>query len=156
VEQLFAGPEGIFTHGATWGGHPVSTVVATANITALRNENVLANVEEHAPRLSNGLQALVDRHQVLKEVRGTGYFYALEFMRDRDSGRELTHEESLALLRQVLPTAMRKVGLLTRPDDRGATMLILSPPLVADASVVDELLDMVDAVLTEADRYTHA
>ena len=156
AEQLFAGPDGIFTHGATWGGHPMATAVATANITALRDENVLANVQENAPRLSSGLWSLFDRHQVLKDVRGTGYFYALEFMGDRASGRELTHNESLALLRQVLPTAMRKVGLLTRPDDRGATMVILSPPLIADAGVVDELLGMVDAVLTEADRYTHA
>jgi len=86
-------------------------------------------------------------------VRGTGYFYALEITADRDSGRELTKEQSLAVLRQVMPAAMRKVGLLTRPDDRGATMLILSPPLVADASVIDELLGQVDFVLGEVGRY---
>lgn len=156
AEQLFSGPDGIFTHGATWGGHPVSTAVATANITALRDEDILANVVEHAPRLSSGLHELGNRHQSVKEVRGTGYFYAIEFMVDRDSGQELAQEQSLALLREVLPAAMQKVGLITRPDDRGATMLLLSPPLVADAAVVDELLGMVDAVIAEADRYTHA
>jgi len=129
--------------------------VATANITALRNEGVLANVVEHAPRFSSGLQELASRHQSVREVRGTGYFYAIELMGDRDSGRELTTEQSLALLREVMPTAMRKVGLITRPDDRGATMLLLSPPLIADGTVLEELLGMVDAVLTETDRYTH-
>jgi len=155
VDQVFSGADGVFTHGATWGGHPVSTAVATANIMALRNEGVLANVVEHAPRFSAGLQDLASRHQSVREVRGTGYFYAIELMGDRDSGRELTTEQSLALLREVMPTAMRKVGLITRPDDRGATMLLLSPPLIADGTVLEELLGMVDAVLTETDRYTH-
>jgi len=155
AEQVFSGADGVFTHGATWGGHPVSTAVATANIMALRNEGVLANVEEHASRFSAGLQELVSGHQSVREVRGAGYFYAIELMADRDSGRELTTEQSLPLLREVMPTAMRKVGLIARPDDRGATMLLVSPPLIADGAVLEELLSMVDAVLTETDRYTH-
>ncbi len=155
AEAVLGGDDGIFTHGATWGGHPVATAVARANILALRGEGVLENVQEHAPRLERGLQSLVAAHPSVKEVRGTGYFYAIELTADRDGGRELTDEQSLALLRQVMPTAMRKVGLITRPDDRGATMLLVSPPLIADGAVIDELLVMVDAVLTETDRYTH-
>jgi adenosylmethionine-8-amino-7-oxononanoate aminotransferase len=155
VDAVFAGDDGIFTHGATWGGHPVSTAVAQANISALRAEGVLDNVQEHAPHFERSLQALVTGHPSVKEVRGTGYFYAIELMADRDSGEALSEEQSLTLLRRVLPEAMRKVGLITRPDDRGATMLLLSPPLIADRTVIDEMVGMVDAVLTEADRYTH-
>ena len=155
ADTVFAGDDGIFTHGATWGGHPVATAVAHANISALRSEAVLDNVRAHAPHFERSLQALVAPHPSVKEVRGTGYFYAIELMADRDSDQQLTEEQSLALLRQVLPAAMRKVGLITRPDDRGATMLLLSPPLIADRVVIDEMLGMVDAVLTEADRYTH-
>ncbi|MHB8618056.1 MAG: aspartate aminotransferase family protein [Chloroflexota bacterium] len=155
VERLFAGPAGMFSHGATWGGHPVSTAVAIANINALRDERVLANVEANAPRLAAGLNQLVGIHRVLREVRGAGYFYALELTADRDAGRDLTPEQSVALLRVVLPSAMRHVGLLTRPDDRGATMLSLAPPLIADQGVIDELLGQVDAVLTEVERFVH-
>jgi len=104
---------------------------------------------------SSGLQEITSRHQSVRGVRGTGYFYAIELMGDRDSGRELATEQSLALLREVIPTAMRKVGLITRPDERGAAMLLLSPPLIADGAVLEELLGMVDAMLTETDRYTH-
>lgn len=154
ADTVFAGDDGIFTHGATWGGHPVATAVAHANISALRSEGVLANVQAHALHFERSLQALVGPHPSVKEVRGTGYFYAIELMADRDSGQELTEAQSLALLRQVLPTAMRKVGLITRPDDRGATVLLLSPPLIADRGVID-MLGRVDAVLTEADHYTH-
>lgn len=155
VDRLFEAPDGMFSHGATWGGHPVSTTVAIANIHALADEHVLDNVRANAPRLAAGLNELVGRHRVLKEVRGTGYFYALELMADSETGRELTHDQSTSLLRSVLPAAMRKVNLLTRPDDRGATMLVLAPPLIADAAVVDELLGQVDAVLDEAGRFVN-
>ncbi|MHB1890334.1 MAG: aminotransferase class III-fold pyridoxal phosphate-dependent enzyme, partial [Acidimicrobiales bacterium] len=155
VDRLFEAPDGMFSHGATWGGHPVSTTVAIANIHALADEHVLDNVQANAPRLAAGLNELVGRHRVLKEVRGTGYFYALELMADSETGRELTHDQSTSLLRSVLPVAMRKVNLLTRPDDRGATMLVLAPPLIADAAVVDELLGQVDAVLDEAGRFVN-
>jgi adenosylmethionine-8-amino-7-oxononanoate aminotransferase len=153
LDAVFAGPDGSFAHGATWGGHPVSTAVATANITALRSEGVVDNVRELGPVLAGGLAEIARRHVSVREVRGTGFFYALEFVADRDSARELSDEQSLALLREVLPAAMHRVGLLTRPDDRGATMLVLAPPLVSDRVVIDELLDEVDAVVDAADRY---
>lgn len=150
VEQLLESPDSSFLHGATWGGHPVATTTAVSNITALRSEKILDNVNEHAGYFRRELEALVRTHTILKEIRGTGYFYALELTADRDSGEELAAEQSRLLLQQVLPAAMRKVGLLTRPDDRGATMLMLAPPLIADRAVLDELVGQVDAVLDEA------
>lgn len=156
VERFYDGPDAQFSHGATWGGHPVATAVAVANVSALRNEGVVGNVATLGPHLRAGLDELATRHQVVADVRGTGFFYAIELTGDRDSGRALTPEQSRALLQQVMPTAMRRVGLLTRPDDRGATMLVLAPPLVADRAVLDELLTQVDAVLTEVGQAVRA
>lgn len=153
LEALLDSSEGAFVHGATFGGHPVATAVAVANITALRDEGVLEDVRTRAPRLRAGLECLAERHRSVKDVRGAGYFYAIELMADRTCGQDLTSEQSQALLRRVLPASMRKAGLLTRPDDRGATMIMLSPPLVADESTIDELLGQLDVVLSDADRY---
>ena len=75
---------------------------------------------------------------------------------DRASGRPLTEQQSVELVGDVMPRAMREVGLITRPDDRGATMLMLSPPLVADQPVLDELLTDVDAVLSAVDAHVRA
>jgi adenosylmethionine-8-amino-7-oxononanoate aminotransferase len=147
---------GLFTHGATWGGHPVSTAVAAANLTALRDEDVLGNVRRLEPRFQAGLDRLSDAHDSVAEWRGTGFFYAIELTGNRSSGRELTAEQSQQLVREVMPMAMRDVGLITRPDDRGATMLMLSPPLIADETVLDELLSQVDAVLDAVDRHVDA
>lgn len=154
AQRLMDSPlAGSFTHGATWGGHPVSTAVAAANLTALRDEDVLGNVQRLEPHFQAGLDRLKDAHPSISEWRGTGFFYALEFTADRRTGRELTAEQSAEITGRVMPNAMRDVGLLTRPDDRGGTMLMLSPPLVADAGVLDELLHHVDAVVDQVDKF---
>ncbi|NIH79715.1 aspartate aminotransferase family protein [Amycolatopsis viridis] len=153
VEQLYDSPRGgVFTHGATWGGHPVATAVAVANITAMRDEKVPQHVLAEGPKLFAALQSLKDAHRCVKDVRGTGFFYAVELMADRDSGRELTEEESLTVLRQVLPEAFRRTGVVLRGDDRGATMIMISPPLVADQDVLSDLLHGVDGMLTDVEK----
>ena len=153
VERLMDSPQGgVFTHGATWGGHPVATAVASANLAALRDEDALGNVRRLEPTFQAGLDRLAAAHHCVREWRGTGFFYAVELMADRRSGRELTPEQSTELVRQVMPQAMRAAGLITRPDDRGATMLMLSPPLVADEAVLDELFGCVDQVLDAVER----
>ena len=144
---------GIFMHGSTWGGHPVSTAVAVANITAMRDEGVLKNVRKLEPFLQAGLDKIVESHPSIREWRGTGFFYALEFTGNRHTGRELTQQQELDLVREVMPKAMRAVNFMTRPDDRGATLLMISPPLVADRTVLEELLASVDAVAAAVDTY---
>ncbi|HKJ11011.1 MAG TPA: aspartate aminotransferase family protein [Ornithinimicrobium sp.] len=153
-EALLDSPQaGMFTHGATWGGHPVSTAVAAANISAMRDEGVLDHVRRMEPPFQAGLDEIVAGHDCVKEWRGTGYFYALELTADRRTGRPLTEQEGVELVREVMPRAMREVGLITRPDDRGAVLLMLCPPLIADAAVLDELLAGVDAVMDAAGAY---
>jgi adenosylmethionine-8-amino-7-oxononanoate aminotransferase len=154
ARDLLTSPQaGVFTHGSTWGGHPVSTAVAVANITAMRDEDVLGNVRRLEPHFQAGLDKIRDAHPTVLEWRGTGFFYALEFTGDRHSGRELTEQQGIELVREVMPAAMRSVNLITRPDDRGATMLMLSPPLVADREVLDDLLSGVDAVVAAVDAH---
>ncbi|WP_020673218.1 aspartate aminotransferase family protein [Amycolatopsis nigrescens] len=153
VQELFDSPHGgTFTHGATWGGHPVSTAVAVANISAMRDEKVPEHVLSEGPRLFSALESLKDAHRCVKDVRGTGFFYAVELMADRDSGREFDSAESARVLREVLPEAFKRTKVILRGDDRGATMLMISPPLVADREVLSELLHGVDAMLTDVEK----
>lgn len=153
VDDLFGSPlGGTFTHGATWGGHPVSTAVAVANITAMRDEKVLDNVLALGPQLKSSLEELQAGHRCVKEVRGTGFFYALEIMADRGTGRELSEQESLQVLREILPESFRRTGVLLRGDDRGATMLMISPPLVADTEVLAHLTDGINGMLEDIEK----
>jgi len=154
LERVWDSPSGMFLHGSTFGGHPVATAVAVANMTALRDEDVLGNVLRNEARLGNGLRALMQAHRCVKDVRGTGYFYALELMRDRDSGADFSDAEVAELLPGgVLDRLVREARVLVRPDGRGGVMLSVSPPLVADTAVLDDLLNRLDQVLGRVDAW---
>lgn len=148
VDRVWDSPSAMFVHGATFGGHPVATAVAVANMTAMRDEKVFDGVLANEGRLIGGLRALMDSHNCVADVRGAGYFCAVELMRDRAAGIRLTDSEFGELLPGgALERFVREARVLVRPDSRGAAMLAVAPPLVADAAVIDDLLARVDQVL---------
>lgn len=153
VEAIWDSPLGSFMHGSTFGGHPVATAVAVATMRALTDEHINDHVLAHQDHLADGLRGLGDSHRCVKEVRGTGYFYAIELMADRDAGLELSPEQVGALQGGLLGRFVRDEQILIRPDDRGATMLTISPPLVAATEVLDDLVDRVDRVLASTDSW---
>ncbi len=147
VEAIYDSEMGAFMHGSTFGGHPVATAVAIANMSALRDESVFQNVLDNEDYLSGCLQDLGKTHAHVSEVRGMGYFYAIELCADRQDRIELTEAQAKALQGGVLHGFLRDAKLLIRPDDRGATMMTISPPLVADRDVLNDLVGRVDDVL---------
>jgi adenosylmethionine-8-amino-7-oxononanoate aminotransferase len=147
VDDLMASEIGTFTHGATWGGHPVVMAVAIANITAMRDEGVLTNAQEHADYFRTSLDRLTAAHDVVSEVRGTGYFYAIELCASRANGHDLTDAQANEFVGEILPSLITEARLLIRADKRGTPKLMLSPPLIAGTQELDELVDGVDRVL---------
>ena len=147
VEAIYDSEMGAYMHGSTFGGHPVATAVAIANIRAMAGEFVLQNVLDNEACLANKLHRLAASHKHVKEVRGTGYFYAIELGVDRDAGIDLSDEQAKALQSGILLRYVRDARLLIRPDDRGATMLTISPPLISDHAVLNDLVGRVDQVL---------
>lgn len=150
LEEIWESEVGLFNHGSTFGGHPVATAVAVANMQAMHDENIMQHVRDNESYMRAGFDKLVDAHNIVREVRGTGYFYALELMQDRANGVDLSEGDALSLQQGVLARMVRDAGLLIRPDDRGATMLVFSPPLVADKAVIDDMHAKADQVLTNA------
>ena len=147
IEEIAASPLGSFVHGSTFGGHPVATAVAVANLTAMRDEKVIENVAANQDHLASAVQGLCDSYDVVKETRGTGYFYAFELAASRSEQRELTADQSAGLLGGELARFIREAGLHIRPDDRGATMLVIAPPLICGHTELDDLIDRVSQVL---------
>ncbi|MEX1178751.1 MAG: aspartate aminotransferase family protein [Nitriliruptor sp.] len=152
AEALGSEKETMFTHGATWGGHPVSCAVALANLDVFASEDVLGNVQRNEDWFGDQLRGLYDRHDIIGDVRGTGYFWALELVKDRQSKVMFDDAESESLLRGFLSARMLELGLILRADDRDEPVIQLSPPLVADREILGELVDIVDQVLTEAEK----
>jgi len=150
VDEIAASPLASFVHGSTFGGHPVATAVAVANLMAMREEGVVENVVAHKDHLASRMRDLHDTYDVVKEVRGMGYFYAVELMGSRAAGRDLTADESAGLLGGELTRFIREAALHIRADDRGATMLAIAPPLICGTDELDDLVTRVAQVIEKA------
>ncbi len=134
-------------HGITFAGHPLCAAIALKNLEIFEREDVLGHVRATEPHLQRRLEALKDL-PIVGDVRGAGFFWALELVKG-DDGR-LDADERERLLRGYLPGRLMEAGVITRADDRGEAVLHLAPPLVADAATLDTLVDRVGEVLTDA------
>jgi 4-aminobutyrate aminotransferase-like enzyme len=110
---------------------------------------VLENVREHEGYLQQRLEELRDRLPIVGDVRGAGFFWALELVRDEENTR-FSAEERERLLRGFLTRRLLDEGLIARPDDRGDAVLHLAPPLICGRREIDELVEKTGAVLADA------
>jgi adenosylmethionine-8-amino-7-oxononanoate aminotransferase len=147
--EPFATGTASFAHGYTWGGHPVAAAVALANLDVFEREALNEHVTENSPRFRATLEKLLDL-PIVGDVRGDGYFFGIELVKDKSSRETFDDDESERLLRGFLSKALFEAGLYCRADDRGDPVIQLSPPLVCDQTHFDEIEQILRAVLTEA------
>ncbi len=138
-----------FGHGYTFGGHPVSTAVAMASLDVFEREGVNQHVLDNQDAFRATLEKLTDL-PIVGDVRGDGYFYAIELVKDKATKKTFSGEESERLLRGYLSRALYDAGLYCRPDDRGDPVVQLSPPLICDQQHFDEMEQILRSVLAEA------
>ena len=140
-------------HGITYGGHPVAAAMALRNIEIFEREGVLENVRAHEGYLGERLGELGERLPIVGDVRGAGFFWALELVRD-EAGTRFSAGEREQLLRGFITGRLLEEGLIARPDDRGDAVLHLAPPLICGRPELDEMVAKTEAVLADAsDRY---
>jgi len=138
-----------FPHGYTFGGHPVSAAVAMANLDIFEREHINDHVHEQAPAFRSTLEKLLDL-PIVGDVRGDGFFYGIELVKDKVSRTTFDDDESERLLRGYLSKALYEAGLYCRADDRGDPVVQLAPPLVCGQAEFDEMESILRSVLTEA------
>jgi adenosylmethionine-8-amino-7-oxononanoate aminotransferase len=139
----------MFAHGYTFGGHPVSTAVALANLDAFENEGINKHVLANENGFRSTLEKLTDL-PIVGDVRGDGYFYGIELVKDKQTKETFNDAEAEKLLRGFLSKALFDAGLYCRADDRGDPVIQLSPPLICDQQHFDEIEQGLRSVLTEA------
>ncbi|HEV2452031.1 MAG TPA: aspartate aminotransferase family protein [Streptosporangiaceae bacterium] len=138
-----------FLHGITFGGHPVCCAVALANLDVFEKEDLPGNVRTHEGAFRGTLEKLLDL-PIVGDVRGDGYFYGIELVKDKGTRETFTDEESERLLRGFLSHALFDAGLVCRTDDRGDPVVQLSPPLTCTQEHFDEMEQILRTVLAEA------
>jgi adenosylmethionine-8-amino-7-oxononanoate aminotransferase len=138
----------VFRHGITFGGHPLCAAIALTNMDIFEREGVLENVralEGHLETRLRQLRAL----PIVGDTRGAGFFWAVELVKD-DANTRFEPAERDRLLRGFLPRRLREAGLIARADDRGDSVLQIAPPLNSDAELLDEIVDRLGDVLSDA------
>ncbi|MGO9198620.1 MAG: aspartate aminotransferase family protein [Acidimicrobiales bacterium] len=147
--EPFLEHEASFAHGITFGGHPVSAAVALANLDIFEREDLLEHVRTNEPAFRATLDKLTEL-PIVGDIRGAGYFYGIELVRDKATKQTFSHEEAEHLLRGFMSPALFEAGLICRADDRGDPVIQLSPPLICDQQHFDEIESILRQVLEEA------
>ena len=138
-----------FLHGFTFGGHPAGAAVALANLNIMEREGTNEHVKANEAAFKATMEKLYDL-PIVGDVRGAGYFLAIEIVKDKVTRETFNAEESEKLLRGFLSKALFENGLYCRADDRGDPVIQLAPPLICDQSHFDEIESILRTVLTEA------
>jgi adenosylmethionine-8-amino-7-oxononanoate aminotransferase len=166
VMEPFLEGTATYSHGITFGGHPVQAAIALKNLEIMKRERIVEHVQENAPLLQQRLSELLEL-PIVGDLRGVGYFWALELVKNKEAkeasastGRvrarapssSFSDEESESLLRGFLSPRMFERGLICRADDRGDAVVQISLPLVAGPAEFDELVTILGDVLAEAGK----
>jgi adenosylmethionine-8-amino-7-oxononanoate aminotransferase len=138
-----------FTHGFTFAGHPVAAAAAMANIDVFEREDLCGHVRAKEDEFRGMLDALRDI-PIVGDVRGAGFFHAIELVKDQSTKEGFSDEESESLLRGFLSGELYRRGLICRADDRGDPVIQLAPPLICDTEHFEEIEGILRGVLTEA------
>ena len=138
-----------FLHGITFAGHPVSAAMALANLDIFEKEDLLGNVRANQSAFRATLEKLCDL-PIVGDVRGDGYFYGIELVKDKATRETFTDDESERLLRGFLSPALFEAGLPCRCDDRGDPVVQLAPPLICGPEHFDEMESILRTTLIEA------
>ncbi|MGK5728803.1 aspartate aminotransferase family protein [Streptomyces sp. URMC 124] len=148
AEPFFKGSN-TFLHGYTFGGHPVSAAVALTNLDIFEREGLNQHVLDNEAAFHATLSKLNDL-PIVGDVRGNGFFYGIELVKDKATKESFTPEECERLLYGFVSKKLFENGLYCRADDRGDPVIQVAPPLISDQSTFDEIEQIVRGVLTEA------
>jgi adenosylmethionine-8-amino-7-oxononanoate aminotransferase len=149
VMEPFLQSGAMYTHGITFGGHPVMCAIALKNIEIMKRERVMEHVLGNEDAFRATLGQLLDL-PIVGDVRGAGFFYAIELVKDKETKETFSDEECNTLLRGFLSPQLFERGLICRADDRGDPVIQISPPLVAEQAQFDEMTGILGEVLAEA------
>ncbi|MFE5855065.1 aspartate aminotransferase family protein [Streptomyces sp. NPDC056500] len=149
IAEPFYKGDNTFLHGYTFGGHPVSAAVGIANLDIFEREGLNQHVLDNEGNFKATLEKLYDL-PIVGDVRGNGFFYGIELVKDKATKETFTDEETERVLYGFLSKALYDNGLYCRADDRGDPVIQLAPPLIADQTTFDEIEQVLRTVLTEA------
>jgi adenosylmethionine-8-amino-7-oxononanoate aminotransferase len=138
-----------FAHGYTFGGHPVACAAALANLDLFEKEDLLGNVLGNENAFRATLERLLDL-PIVGNVRGDGYFWSVELVKDQATKEPFTSADCERILRGVVAPGMWEAGVYCRADDRGNAVVQFAPPLICGQAEFDQIESAMRSVLSDA------
>ncbi|TDC39591.1 aminotransferase class III-fold pyridoxal phosphate-dependent enzyme, partial [Micromonospora sp. KC213] len=151
VADVLHKPGIILNHGFTFSGHPLCAAIALRAIEIMERDRILDNVRDNQDRLAERMIALAGL-PIVGDVRGDGFFYAVELTGDAEGGRFSAARHD-ALIRDLIPRRMREAGLLARVYDRAEPLLQIAPPLISTPELLDRIVEIIGNTLDEASSW---
>jgi adenosylmethionine-8-amino-7-oxononanoate aminotransferase len=149
VYDAFGSEKSMYSHGITFGGHPVGCAIALKNLEIMEREQIVEHVAREQTTLQGHLESLLDL-EIVGDVRGTGFLWAIELVKDKQTRETFSAEECETLLRGYLSSALFEHGLICRADDREDPVVQISPPLIAGQQEFAQIVGILGDVLSEA------
>jgi adenosylmethionine-8-amino-7-oxononanoate aminotransferase len=149
IAEPFMQGDASFAHGFTFAGHPLASAIAMANLDIFESEDLCGQVLAREGEFRGMLESLHDL-PIVGDVRGAGFFQAIELVKDKETKEGFDDDEAEDLLRGYLSGELYKRGLICRADDRGDPVIQLAPPLISDTEQFEEIHDVLRGVLTDA------
>lgn len=148
VTEVINRPGAVLNHGYTFAGHPLSAAIALRSLEIMERDRVLDNVRDHQDHLAARMASLAGL-PIVGDVRGTGFFYAVELAGDREDGG-FSDTARAGLIAGLIPRRLREAGLLARVYNRAAPLVQIAPPLISDRHLLDRIADILATTLDEA------
>jgi len=147
--EPFSTGSNMFAHGSTFGGHPVAAAVAMKNLDIMEDEKINEHVRNNEGLFRKTLEKLYDL-PIVGNIRGEGFFYGIELVKNQETKESFSAEESEKILRGFISQALFENGIYCRTDDRGDPVIQLAPALIATKTQFDEIEQIIRKVLGEA------
>ena len=153
-QKTFSRLDRCVVHSSTFGRNNLAMAAGLATLQVLDDEHLIDRARTQGTELMRRLDALKEKHSLIKEVRGLGLMIAIEFHEPRElalkMGWKLLHKVEHELFAQMLVTSLfQKHRILTQIAGHAMDVLKILPPLIIGEREIDRFVTALDAVLTE-------
>lgn len=147
-QDLIEKTEGLFMHGYTYSGHPVSCAVALKNIDIIERESLVENSRVMGEEMLKGFKSLQQEHSIVGEVRALGLMGAIEIVKNKQTAQRFDKPISPLIVEESMKYGLIHRGVIYE----GADTLIFAPPLVITKEEIHKMINILDKALTAVEK----
>ena len=145
---------GFFQHGYTFMGHSIACAAALATLNIIEREGLVKRVETKGLEFAKKLKDSISQYQCVGDIRGRGFFQAIEFVKDKE--KKIPFHENMKLAAKLKKKTFEK-GLICYPmsgtlDGKNGDHILLAPPYILSSENIDEIVDLLSSTIEDIEK----